>query len=66
MRGNWRQATMVPVAPGHHEVRVFFRYLGIMDAGVGETQVDVTSGSARRVTYKAPWLVFLRGRMAVE
>jgi len=66
MRGTWRQATMTPVTPGRHEVRVFFRYFGIMDAGVGEAQVDVTSGSARRVTYKAPWLIFLRGRMIVE
>jgi hypothetical protein len=66
MRGTWRQATMIPVAPGHHEVRVFFRYFGVMDAGVGEAQVEVTSGSARRITYKAPWLVFLRGRMILE
>jgi hypothetical protein len=66
MRGTWRQATTIPVAPGQHQVRVFFRYFGVMDAGIGDVQVDVTSGSARRVTYKAPWLVFLRGRMFVE
>jgi hypothetical protein len=65
-RGTWRQPMMIPVTPGRHNVRVFFRYLGIMDAGVGDTQVEVASGSARRVTYKAPWLVFLRGRMSVE
>lgn len=65
-RGTWRQPMPVPVTPGRHVVRVFFRYLGIMDAGVGETEVDVPSGSTRRVTYKAPWLVFLRGRMSVD
>src|SRR6202035_2270688 len=58
-RGTWRQPMPVQVTPGRHVVRVFFRYLGIMDAGVGEIEVDVPSGSARRVTYKAPWLVFL-------
>jgi len=66
MRGTWRQPTMIPVPPGSHEVRVFFRYLGIMDAGVGEGRVEVPSGSIRRITYKAPWIIFLRGRMTLE
>jgi uncharacterized protein DUF2510 len=65
MRGTWRQPTMIPVTPGHHQVRVFFRYLGFIDAGVGDIGVDVPAGSARRVTYRAPWLVFLRGRMSL-
>jgi hypothetical protein len=63
MRGAWRQPTMIPVTPGRHDVRVFFRYLGIMDAGMGEAHVDVASDTTQRITYKAPWLVFLRGRM---
>jgi Protein of unknown function (DUF2510) len=65
MRGTWRQPTRVPVAAGRHTVRVFFRYFGVMDAGVGEIDVEVASGAAQRVTYKAPWLIFLRGRMTV-
>jgi hypothetical protein len=65
MPGRWNQATTIPVGPGSHQVKVFFRYLWFMDAGPGETQVDVTEGSVRRVTYKAPWLVFLRGKMTV-
>jgi hypothetical protein len=64
-KGTWRQPMMVPVTPGRHDVRVFFRYFGIMDAGIGETQVEITSG-VRRVTYKAPWLIFLAGRMIVQ
>ncbi len=64
MRGAWRQPTLIPVTPGSHQVRVFFRYLGFMDAGVGDVQVDAPEGSIRRVLYKAPWLVFLRGRMS--
>jgi len=63
-RGRWREPATVPVTPGHHVVRVYFRYL-FMDAGVGEVPVDVAEGTVRRVGYKAPWLVFLRGRMTV-
>lgn len=66
MRGAWRRPTTIPVTPGTHKVRVFFRYFGIMDGGVGESRVEVPSGSVSRVTYKAPWLVFLRGRMTLE
>jgi len=66
MKGAWRKPTMIPVSTGSHTVRVFFRYLFIMDAGVGEIQVDVPSGTVRRVSYKAPWLVFLRGKMTVQ
>lgn len=65
MPGKWNQPTTIPVGPGPHQVTVFFRYLWIMDAGPAEAQVDVTDGSVRRVTYRAPWLVFLRGKIAV-
>ncbi len=65
LRGKWRQPTTIPVSPGSHQVRVFFRYLGIMDAGPAEAQVDVPDGVVRRVGYKAPWLVVLRGRLTV-
>ena len=61
----WRDAKSIPVSPGSHQVKVFFRYLWIMDAGKAEAQVDVTEGSVRRVTYKAPWLVFLAGKISV-
>jgi len=65
MKGKWREPTTIPVAAGSHSVKIFFRYLGFMDAGVGEAQVDVPDGAVRRVGYKAPWLVFLKGRMSV-
>jgi hypothetical protein len=64
LKGKWREPTMIPVAAGSHRVRVFFRYL-IMDAGVGDVQVNVAEGAVSRVGYKAPWLVFLKGRMTV-
>jgi hypothetical protein len=65
MKGKWRTPTTIPVAAGSHSVKVFFRYLFIMDAGKGDAQVDVAEGAVRRVAYKAPWLVFLKGRMTV-
>jgi hypothetical protein len=66
MKGAWNKATMVPVAAGSHTVRVFFRYLWIMDAGPGELQVDVPAGGVRRVSYRAPWVVFLKGKMTAS
>ena len=63
--GKWRQAITIPASPGSHQVKVFFKYLWLFDIGVAETQVDVTDGSVRRVSYKAPWLVFLPGKIAV-
>jgi hypothetical protein len=65
MPGKWREGVTIPVSPGSHHVKVFFRYLWIMDAGNAEAQVDVTDGSVRRVSYKAPWLVFLAGKITV-
>jgi len=47
-------------------VRAFFRYLWIMDAGAGELQVDVPAGGVRRVGYRAPWVVFLKGKMTAS
>jgi hypothetical protein len=64
MKGAWNTPTTVPVGAGSHNVKVFFRYLGIMDAGAGEMQVDVPAGGTARVKYRAPWLVFLSGKMS--
>jgi hypothetical protein len=64
MKGAWNKATFVPVAAGSHSVTVFFRYLWIMDAGPGEVQVDVPAGGTVRVKYRAPLLVFLKGKMS--
>jgi hypothetical protein len=65
MKGQWRTPTPIALSAGRHQVKVYFRYLWFMDAGVGEVAVDVTEGSLRRITYKVPWLVFLPGRMSV-
>jgi hypothetical protein len=63
--GKWRTPVTIPVSAGSHHVKVFFKYLGMFDVGSAQTTVDVSDGSARRVSYKAPWLVFLSGKLAV-
>jgi hypothetical protein len=48
--------------PGRHHVEIFFRYL-FMNAGKGAVDVDLAPGQVRRFTYRAPWLVFLAGKI---
>ena len=55
-----------PVGPGLHTVRVSFRYFLPSDAGGNEVEVDVQPGHTVRVSYRAPWLVFLKGRIQVH
>ena len=52
----------VPLSPGRHRVRVSFKYLIPSDAGGNEVDVDVKPGETVRVGYRAPLLVFLKGR----
>ncbi len=65
-RAKWREPLVFPVTPGPHTIRVFFTYLFLREAGRAEAQVDVPEGTTRRVGYKAPWLVFLRGKVVVS
>jgi hypothetical protein len=55
------------VTPGTHHLVVYFPYMIIMRRA-GEAAVDVTvqEGQTVTVTYKAPWLVFLAGKIKVE
>ena len=55
-----------PVGPGLHTVRVSFKYLLPSDAGGNEVEVDVPPGGTVRVRYRAPWLVFLKGKLQVD
>jgi len=52
----------VPVAAGWHRVRVSFRYLW-MECGAATKDLEVRGGHIVEVTYRAPWLVFLRGKL---
>ena len=55
-----------PVGPGRHSVRVSFKYLLPSDAGGNEVEVEVEPGSTVRVRYRAPWLVFLKGKIHID
>ncbi len=56
----------IPLAPGRHQVRVYFHYL-FMDAGDVTATIDVHEGHVTSVTYKAPtWFVFNAGKLAVH
>jgi hypothetical protein len=55
------------VQPGTHHLKIYFPYLFIMPhAGKAETDVTVAEGQTVTVTYRAPWLVFLSGKIKVE
>jgi hypothetical protein len=53
------------VSAGTHRLEVYFPYMFMSKAGRNEVQVDVPEGGTVGVTYRAPWLVFLPGKMTV-
>ncbi|MDQ6928608.1 MAG: hypothetical protein M3159_08090, partial [Actinomycetota bacterium] len=61
----WGKNTF-PVQPGRHRVRVSFKYLFPSDAGANEIDVDVPPGQTVHVRYRAPWLVFLKGKLTAS
>ncbi len=54
-----------PVPPGTHRVRVGFKYIFMSYAGANEVDVTVRPGETVAIEYRAPWLVFLKGKMRV-
>jgi hypothetical protein len=53
-----------PAAPGTHEVRVSFKYI-FGDMGENRIAVPVTAGQATRVDYRSPFIVFMKGKIAL-
>ncbi len=60
----WKTPTFVPTAPGQHQVQVHFSYLFLKTAGKANIAVDVRPGEVVRISYKAPWIVFLGGKIS--
>jgi hypothetical protein len=60
----WK-TTDLPVSPGSHRLRVYFPYLIPRQAGSAEVEVSVAEGQTVNVSYRAPWLVFLAGKIKV-
>ena len=63
--GAWNTPLVIPTAPGSHTVTAYFPYVMPRQAGKGSITVDVAQGQIVDVTYKAPWLVFLKGAMKI-
>ncbi|MEA2476347.1 MAG: hypothetical protein QOF16_1629 [Actinomycetota bacterium] len=53
----------IPTGPGEHSVSVFFKYLFIKEAGKASASVSVPEGQTARITYRAPWIVFMPGKI---
>ena len=56
----------VPVPPGRHQVEVWLPYLFLSQMGKNGAVVDVPPGGAVQVWWRAPWLVFLQGKITVD
>jgi hypothetical protein len=61
--GAWKQPMFFPTGPGQHNVMAYFPYFFPKQAGKGTIAVNVAPGQVVDVTYRAPWLVFLPGKM---
>lgn len=57
--------TPIPGPPGRHQVEVWVPYLFAPNMGRNGIVVDVPSGGAVQVAWRAPWLVFLTGAISV-
>lgn len=51
------------LAPGHHRVEVSFPYLFRKRTGANSLEFDLTPGQVRRIRYRAPLIVFMKGRI---
>jgi hypothetical protein len=58
--------TDIPVSPGHHQLRCYFPYLFYRAVGDSSTELDVAPGQLVTLRWKAPWLVFFRGKWSTE
>ncbi|MCB0987027.1 MAG: DUF2510 domain-containing protein [Acidimicrobiales bacterium] len=56
----------IPVAPGRYQVEVWLPYLFLPQMGKNGMTVDVPDGGAVKVTWRAPWLVFLQGKITAQ
>lgn len=52
------------VAPGRHQVTCFVPYLFFSRCGASSIVIDVPPGGAAPVRWRAPWIVFLAGRIS--
>jgi hypothetical protein len=53
--------SFVPLAPGEHTVRCYFRYLYLPRAMESSTTVNASPGQVIELRWKARWIIFLPG-----
>lgn len=58
-------AVAIPVPPGRYQVEAWTYYMLAPQMGRNGVIIDVAPGTVTRVRWKAPWLVFLKGPIAV-
>jgi hypothetical protein len=54
--------TLLPAAPGHHQVRCYVPYLYLRHMGDSTIDVDVAPGGTADVQWRAPLVIFLKGK----
>jgi hypothetical protein len=59
-------STPVPVPPGRYQVEVWVPYLFLSTMGKNGAIVDVPSGGAVQVAWRAPFVVFMQGKVTVS
>ncbi len=64
--GVWHRPLFFPVYPGPHEVRVSYPWIFGQRTGEGTLRVDLAPGQIAYVTYRPPFLAFLKGRMSLD
>lgn len=58
-------AVSIPVAPGQYQVEAWTNYFIAPEMGRSGVVVDAHPGTVTRVRWKAPWLIFLKGSIAI-
>ncbi|MFN2593995.1 MAG: hypothetical protein ABR579_03785 [Actinomycetota bacterium] len=64
-KAKWGEA-FFPTTAGDHSVTIYFKYLFVKEAGSASINVHVPEGQTVRVTYRAPWIVFMSGKIKAE
>jgi hypothetical protein len=52
------------LAPGRHRVEVSFPYLFGRKTGANSVEFDLSPGQTRRIRYRAPLILLMKGRIA--
>lgn len=63
-KGSWGDRT-IPVTPGRHEVKVYFKYMAKARCCEAGTMVDVVDGRTVAMEYRTPMMMTSPGRLTV-